>query len=255
MSQNNRNPIRSRGTRGGNKRRGSLVAQMVRATNITNPSPPVYDSSHHYTKRIRFLLTAALVDYTITSSDVCNLLLAVNDIPVADPIVATCSALWSRFRLINAEMWATASGLTAASDISLEFVDPSNGTSSNSEARVSDVAKSIDQYAYVKLKPKSPSVASQWQNATTTGFGIKINAPIGTLMDLVVEVYINNDDPVQTVLAYLGVSGSPINPEMVPGVVFLNYLDASPTGTTPGTIVPLDYINPSVSSAPTPRPI
>jgi len=219
------------------------VANFVRAMSISAPSPPQFNASHKYFKRLRFLATQAVVKYPIDSSDIATVLVvATNDSPTIQAY-----PLWSRYRLIQVEMWATASALTTPANLELSFADPQAGTATNSEHTASDIAKSVDEYAHVKLVPRPPSSASQWQNAQTTGTGFYLTCPQGSIIDLTLEVYINNADPV-TVKTVYAAGSTPI----VVGRIFMDFLDPSSDGLSAGSIQPIGYYN-STEPPPTPR--
>jgi hypothetical protein len=243
---------RSRRTRPSNRR--STYTATFNALRNADPRPPSYNSSHHYTKKIRFDITAPLVQYQIRSPDVANLLLVCNDVLTGTGTV-TASAIWSRFRFLNAKLWATR--ITSAPvDISLSMVDPTNLAAVNSEKTVADIGTSDSRYAYVKLTPSFGSIGADWQNAASAGWGLEITAPESAILELSLEVYINNFDPIQVVTAYGGVPLDPFtNPNIVAGAVFMNYLDPSPSGTNPGVIIPVDYQTNGASSVATARPL
>jgi hypothetical protein len=253
MPTNNSTRRTHRGRRSRKSSRG-LVSSMIRADTVSNPQPPMYNSSHRYFKRIRFEITDDLVNYPIRSPDVANLLLTCNDVLTGTGTV-TASAVWSRFRCVAMQLWVTGNN-DLPQDISLSLVDPNNLAAVSSEQTVSGVSTSNAKYATVKLIPKSDSIASQWQNAATAGWGVKITAPPNALFDITLEVYINNADPVQSVTVYCGPPGGAfINPSIVAGAIFMNYLDPSPTGANPGVIIPIDYQTNASSSVATARPL
>lgn len=252
MPNNNSHP-RNRKVRRARRTQRGLVASMVRADTLANPSPPMYNSSHRYFKRIRFTVTTNLVNYPIRSPDVANLLLVCNDVLTGTGTV-TASAIWSRFRCVAMQLWHI--GSITSEDISLSLVDPNNLAAVSSEQTVADISTSTAKYASVKLIPKSDSIASQWQNAATAGFGVKITAPAGAIFDLTIEAYLNNADPVQSLTVYCGPPGGAfLNPAIVAGSIFMNYLDPSPTGANAGVIWPLDYQTNAYSSVATARPL
>jgi len=244
VSTQNSNRSRGRNNRRGSRRnRSSPVNAFVRAMSISTPSPPQFNSSHKYFKRVRFLATGAVTRYPISSADIATLLV----MATTDSSTATAYPLWSRYRLVQVEMWATASALTTPANLELSFADPASGTATNSEQTSSDIAKSVDEYAHVRLVPKPTASAALWQNVDTTGTGFYITCPSGSIIDLTLDVYLNNGDPVQSKQVYAA-GTAPI----VVGRVFMDFLDPSSDGSQAGVFQPIGYYN-STDPPPTPR--
>jgi len=206
----------------------------------------MFNSAHTYFKRVRFLVNSPVLNYIIKSKDISNLMIVVNDVPDEGTIVA--SNLWGRVRLVKAQMWATATALNVPASLELSLLDAQSELGGSTDQRQSDMAKSVDQYAYVCITPKAGSSAALWQNATSTGLQLLISAPSGTIIDLSLEVYLNDTDPIQTVNVYRTV-WTP-----TAGQILMNYLDASSSGNNAGFIQPIGFSSPALDPASTTRP-
>lgn len=232
-----------------------MVSALVRASRITDPEPPKFNASHTYSKRLRFICTQAVNQYPINTSDLTALLYVNLTAITADGDTVDGSPLWSRIRLQKVEAWATgqvtgASGNIGenASNLELSFFDPSSGNSANPEVTASDIATSDSRYAHVSLKPPQNSSASQWQNASTQGTGFKISCPENTIVDVTLQVYINNGDPLQQPFNVYVNS----NVGIPSGTVLCGYLDPVANGGGPGYFPPVGY-NGGITANPTPR--
>lgn len=223
---------------------------IIRANKVIAPEPPTHQASHHYVQRFRFTTQANLSTYPINPADFANLLLvALEDFAANSGNL--CAPVYTRFLFKSMEMWAIPSSLAAP--VTLILTPQNVGTTSvNTESTISDTSKSIDRYAYVRYRPKITSPIAQYQSQDSTSAGVRITCPAGTIIDLVLHVWIcNGEIPTQPLIYYDTTSPIPYAP--VAGQVFLAALDPSPTGKS--LILPVDYVNPYDNSAvPTPRP-
>lgn len=225
------------------------INAIIKANMVIAPEPPMHQASHHYVQRFRFTSQQDLSTYPINPADFANLLLT-----AAQDFVDGANAaypVYTRFLFKKMEMWAIPSSLAAPVTVILTAQN-SGTTSANSETTISDTSKSIDRYAYVKLKPKLTSPLAQYQNQDTLGGAIRLTCPAGTIIDVTLHVWIcNGEYPTPTSIFYA--STPPLGYRPSVGQVFLAALDPSDTGTS--LILPVDYVNPyNNNSVPTPRP-
>lgn len=240
-SSNTRSNRKNR--RGKRRDNVNMVSAIVRASSISNPEPPQFDSSIHFVQRFRFVLTAAVQNYQINPIDITSLLLVSGF--VGTDADTPAYGIITRFKYKAIEMWTTTSSLALPASISVAFVDLS-GIASNTEKTQSDTTASIDRYAYVKLRPRNGSLASEWQNPTSTAGSFVFSAPQGTILDLTLHCYLQNNDAVQLVTVFSA------NPALQVGSLFQNFLDSNPVAL--GLLTPVGYINLTPSTVPTPRP-
>jgi len=221
------------------------VSAIVRADKLIHPQPPTFVSSHHYVQRFRFVSTNAVVSYPINSADIANLLGVVASVD-GDTHTVGEYGVYTRFRIKSLEMWCTTSSLAVPSTLIASYQN-SAGDAANTEQTVTDTTASIDEYAYVKLVPKWTSPASQYQSAVTTGGTLRLDCPAGTILDLVLHVWLSNNDPVTVFDVFNR------NTSIAVGDVVVNPLDPSSTGIS--FFIPQGYLTPSsTASSPTPRP-
>jgi len=223
----------------------SMVSAMITAERIAHPEPPQYNSSHHYRVRLRWRFTKAVTRYPILSQDIANIMGVVYQDSDGPNYVASQYPIWTRFRLRTVEMWATASSLSVPTTIVVALGDLTSGVANNSEMTKTDTTASIDEYAHVKIVVPKTSIAYQWQSAQTSGGAFALDAPIGAILDIVLDVYLNNGDP----FVPFGVV-SPFAPTV--GALIQNPID--PSGVALSYTVPIGYYNGYDNVTATPRP-
>lgn len=220
----------------------NMVSALIKANRISNPEPPPFDPSFRIKHKFRFTVTANVNLYEINTIDVANLLGVVTSITDE---VYTQTPLITRFRIRRIALYAIGATVT----LSLQNNQSNGLASTNTELTRSDTSESPNFYAYVAIKPTPTSSAGQWQSAVTNGGGFIITAPQNAVVDLTLDLWLNNGDPI----APFGVNGLPTTTTgITDGMLLVNPLD--PSGLGDSLIWPIGYNNPYSSSTPTPRP-
>jgi len=250
---NNPPRVSRRSRRNGRGNRNKVAEQVqinaiVKANAAVNPEPPTFEVSHHYVQRFRFVSQAEVTAYPINPSDFADLLLVASE--ASTPGSSFISyPVYTRFKLKFIEMWALPTSLAAP--VTLVLTPQNVGTTTvNTERTLTDTSKSIDRYAYVKYKPKIDSPIYQYQSQDSTSAGVRLSCPAGTIVDVVLHVWIANGEVPDSVTLFspAGTGGN-----IAAGQVFLSALDPSPTGSS--LFPPVGYANAiSDTVTPTPRP-
>jgi len=247
LSLTKSNASRNNQKRRPRRSRNSQVAALLTADRITHPELPEFQASHRYTKRLRFFNNApiTLAAYAIQCVDIANLLVVVG-VPVTGSAIGY--PIWSRYRIKTVEMWAIPSAPGIPVTISLQYLETSS-SATNSEATKTDTSASISEYAHIKLAPPPGSMAAMWQTSTSQTGAFALSGPAGFILDLVLEVFISNDDTIPDPVPVADDVGTSSPP--TPGTVILQPLDSNDQGE--GYIIPLGYNTPVVDFTPTPR--
>jgi len=195
-------------------------------SNRCPPFPPPFNAAIQFKHRFRFTATE-FVTTTITSANLMSLLYYA---PSATP-GTTFYSLITAFRLRKVYVWSVG-GL-----VSVEFQTTNNANVGARPAVQSDTSFGGTYYSKVCAVPPRGSAAAQWQNVTTAsnntdGTQFILTIPQGGVIDVVMDVVLQNGDPVYQFSSSLAVSA-------VVGNIYMNYLD----GLSSLQLTPVSYFS------------
>jgi len=212
-----RNRIRKIKQRSQVKRNGTAIA---RTTGDYREKIPAMFAAMPHTVRFRYQFLAPQLD-TVSGS------VLLSQIVVATSATATTRILGA-VRIREIEMWApgglgTAGGGTSQIQVALEWFGITNSYQ-NSE-KVSDVSMGIDN-AHLLARPPRGSTPDFWINqggmSDTTNTLFSLNGPLGTVVDLVMDIVLVDDEAAS--------AGPTLAGGMTTGTVYYNYLDGRSSG-------------------------
>ncbi len=183
--------------------------------------PPAFNATISYAKKFRFQTSAALVNVSISMTDILGLL------AVADTTILA-SWLNSTFRFKSIELWGPMSSTLAPVTVSVEFPNTSTLGLSGSRRIASDTSMGATQVAHVKALPLPNSLQSFWQGTAGSQPFMILNAPTNTIIDLSLDLVLQNGETPVTVAVVAATVGQ----------VYCRALDLS----TGSLCVPVSYV-------------
>jgi len=124
--------------------------------------------------------------------------------------------MWTQsFKIKRIEIWSAPASQGSNATCSVEWFG--FGNSPNIEE--SDTTLSVTKNAYISCSPPKTSLAAFWQKATGTAL-FKLVCPVGSIIDLIVDTILTDDEAVTSASVVTGVLGT----------VYYLYLD-NVTGT------------------------
>jgi hypothetical protein len=164
----------------------AVVDEMRREERCIVPKP--LKSNIVYNHRYRFVSTSG----TLTSITNNSILLAAGCFTASTNAVVASIAGSYRIRFV--EMWCPPSAQGGSATCSIEWIGSTNGTNN---LEVSDTTVSVARPAHVMSVPPRLSLASFWTLGTVSSSPItefSLIAPVGTIIDVGLDLIMNDDD-------------------------------------------------------------
>lgn len=186
------------------------------------PYPPKFQANIALKHRFRYVsLTSGFS--LITSNDLISALYV-----QSGSNVAARYSLLSAFRLRKVYLWAQ------SGTVSVEFTTTVSSNSGTNSKVYSDTSYGGTYYSKVCAVPPAGSNSSLWQNVVsisvvTQGVQFYVQAPEGAILDIVMDVVLQNEDPYYFIGSFAG--------PLTQGTIYQSYLDA----TTFTTWQPVSY--------------
>lgn len=211
-----------------NTRKKPKNSRPQRQTNACPPYPPQFNAAIQFKHRFRFESVTNNTT-TITTQNLMSLLVV-----QSSSTDSTLYSLYSAFRLRKVYVWAPAGA------VSVEFVTTDSANIGARPAVITDSSFGTTYFSKICAVPPRSSAAGTWQNVTstnttTTGTQFQLTAPSGSIIDVVMDIVLQNNDPT------FAVQGAAVPPAQVAGTVYQNYLDGLATANYP----PVSYLSPN----------
>jgi len=155
--------------------------------------PKAITTTPYITRRIRYLTAAAVANVGITNGNLLTNWCLATAATVGYSLVAAT-------RVRSVEMWYANENPASPQQLIIEGA-PQSGAGNPYVGNASDLhivtSLGSSQVAYVKWKPKKLSSADVWisNNSSVTYTLFNLSAPAGTVIDLVVDVQMVDDEP------------------------------------------------------------
>jgi hypothetical protein len=171
-------------------------SQRTRSTGGTTFGPPQFNSNIKHNHRFRFL------GITSTFSGVISPKMMLSATGVIATVTNTTAALIHfSGRIKSIEMWCPPASQGAAATCSVEWV----GGNNSPNVEVSDTSVSVSKPAHLKSKPPFNSLAAFWQINSNTSALFTLLCPVGTIIDLVLDLVFNDQDATTVTTVTTGV--------------------------------------------------
>jgi len=186
------------------KKIASVRKQKKNRPYVMPLSPPRLTTSIECFHTFRFVCegTSGVANQLITTGNLLDLLV------MAVTATATYSII-EAFKIKRVELWGPAQSQTGApngagqflpNSVSLEFNGSGAGNVGTKPNRVIDTPMGATRNACAFLKPPKTSAAADWQvnpesGSQTTGLGIIVSCPFGSIMDISMAFIIQNGSP------------------------------------------------------------
>lgn len=197
-------------------------------TNACPPYPPQFNAAIQFKHRFRFQSVSNNTT-TITTQNLMSLL-----VMQSSSTDTNLYSLYSAFRLRKIYVWS------ASGDVSVEFIATDSANIGARPAVISDLSLGTTYLSKICAIPPRTSAAATWQNVTstnttTTGAQFQLTAPSGSIIDVIMDIVLQNNDPT------FSVQLAAVPPAQVAGTVYQNYLDGLTTAAYP----PVSYLSPN----------
>jgi len=186
-------------------KKNALVKKQKKKRPYVMPvSPPRLETTIECFHKFRFVCvgTSGVNNQLITTG---NLL----DVLVMAVTTAATFSIVEAFKIKRVELWAPAQAQTGdpsgtgqflPNSVSLEFNGSGAGNVGTKPSRVIDTPMGATRNACAFLKPPKTSAAADWQvnpesGSQTTGLGIIVSCPFGSIMDISMAFIIQNGSP------------------------------------------------------------
>lgn len=158
-------------------------------------NPPEFDAtivSHH---RFRGKFASALTTPTVITGT--ELLRSV----LVALTATTTSAIYTAYRIRRCQLWGPPASDLVPVTVTLEFAPTIGGGAVGQRPRTfSDTSVGATEVAVIDQKPPPMSAAAMWQSnlgaGLTDGGGISVTGPANTIIDIVLDLVLQNGDPV-----------------------------------------------------------
>lgn len=194
-------------------------------------APPHFISQPNRTWHLRGIVQTAFVAQTITATQLAAFLGLIVITPT------TSSFLADGFRLSKIACWAPVATAGTPVTVMMKFADdPASNTQVGAPKTQTDTSISFDRPAYCCLKPPkdNTSIFSQWQDSSLATAWINVSWPLGTVVDLFYNWFLDDQG---------AVSGGPTIAGGTPGtVVHKTILIAGGANGTLGVVTPMNSI-------------
>jgi len=187
-------------------------------------NPPTFNASKTISSRYRFESSSALVKVQITAEAVLDLLCMATGTTAAYQL---CSSA----RVKSVKIWGPMASDLKPVTVAVEYVAyQGGGTTGSPTSRMSDTSMGSARAASVSFPPPPGSLASLWLSSVTAATPIfQLDGPANSVIDLVLEQQIRNDEGPQAV--HTTVAGATV------GTVYVRALDSDGSSL----IVPVSY--------------
>ncbi len=159
---------------------------------MSSPFPPQYNAEFSTTVRLRFSANGALVNEQISQTDILDLFCMATGVAAAYRVFASA-------RVKSIEIWGPAAAAGLAT-VSVTWVG--SGNFAGPRQNISDSTLGSARPAHVKSKAPGGSVAGMWFADTSTGGNIIVlDGPASSVVDIVIEFTVRNDEGAVAVTA------------------------------------------------------
>jgi len=202
------------------KRAVNRRARQNKAPEMGGPlRPPPFESTITFSKRFRFQASSALVDVSVSDSDVTRLLSVAQSPTQAFPIIGAA-------KIASVELWAPPA--TTPTSCSVEWA--AGGQQIGAPQKIkSDTSMGATYCAHVLSKAPRGSPGSFWLFPNGDEV-FSLNGPVGTIVDLTVTFVLANGAPVAS--TPITISGA------TAGYLYLLSLDSGGSGF----LIPVSYL-------------
>jgi hypothetical protein len=183
--------------------------QIISLPSRSVMNPPEFDStiiSHH---RFRGKFASALASPTlITGTELLQSVLVALT-------ATTTSAIYTAYRIRRVQMWGPPAADLVPVTVTLEFAPSIGGGAVGQRPRTySDTSVGATEVAVVDQKPSPNSAAAMWQSnlgsGLTAGGALSVSGPANTVIDVVMDLVLQNGDPVLAGPAAVGATAGRI---------------------------------------------
>jgi hypothetical protein len=159
--------------------------------------PQQFESNVRFHHRFRYIAQGA-VSENITDTQCVS---TMGGVCTVNNTLITC---WTQsFKVKRIEIWSAPASQGSTATCSVEWFG--FGNSPNIEE--SDTSLSVSKNAYINSAPPPTSLAAFWQKATGTNL-FKLTCPIGSIIDIVFDAILSDDEAVTTASVAAGIVGT-----------------------------------------------